>query len=148
MLAAYDVKEADKKSARFGKFTEEECCPLVTSKKYMHMTRDAEARKTSNQLFVSIDELTPLFGERISKLVRGMMDTLGIGKEFRPHSTKATSFSTALLAGLPMQWIIERANWSTAFTFRKHCEKSLVDVDCAITNTIQSKLLPQRNKVP
>ena len=146
MFSAINVKEGAQKSMRLVELTEKYCCPVYTLRKYLNLTRDDEARKTSDQLFISLENHAPLTGERISKLVRQLMDALGIGREFKAHSTRSTSTSTALLAGLPMQWILARANWSTAATFQKYYKKECVDMDCAVTNIIQSKLLPQRNE--
>ena len=118
MFSAIDVKEGAQKSMRLVELTEKYCCPVYTLRKYLNLTNDDETRKTSDQLFISLENHAPLTGERISKLVRQLMDALGIGREFKAHSTRSTSTSTALLAGLPMQWILARANWSTAATFQ------------------------------
>jgi integrase-like protein len=148
MFSAIDVKEGAQKSTRLVGFNEKACCPVYTLRKYLHWTKDDEARKNSDRLFISLETHTPLTGERISKLVRQLMDNLGIGGEFKAHSTRATATSTALLTGLPMQWILTKANWSTAATFGKYYKKDCIDLDCAVTNIIQTKLLPQRDEVP
>ena len=100
MFSAIDVKEGVQKSMRLVEFKEKYCCPVYTLRKYLHRTRDDEARTTADQLFISMETHSPLSGERISKLVRQLMSTLGIGEEFKAHSTRSTSTSTALLAGL------------------------------------------------
>ena len=147
MLTAYDTKEADKKTVRIIAFRERACCPVYTLRRYMRRTENAPARKEADKLFVSRDGQAPLTGERISKLVRMLMSDLGIGEAFKAHSTRSTAPST-LLENIPLQWILERANWGSASTFQKYYRKDFVDKDCAVTNAIQSKLLPQQDEVP
>jgi hypothetical protein len=145
-LTAIDVKEACQKSTRILKFEDPECCPVITLKKYLNATRHGKIRETSDALFISLDGKKPIKGERISKLIRGLMGALGVDKKYRPHSIRATAPSTALLESMPMQWILGKANWATAETFQKYYKKDFVDRDCTVTNIIQSKLLPQRNE--
>lgn len=143
-LTAIDVKEAWQKSTRILKFEDPECCPVITLKKYLDATRNWKIRETSDALFISLNGKKPIKGERISKLIRGLMSALGIDKKYRPHSIRATAPSTALLEGMPIQWILGKANWATAETFQKYYKKDFVDRDCTMTNIIQSKLLPQQ----
>jgi integrase-like protein len=142
-LYAIDVKEAYQKHVRIVAFEDEGCCPVVTLKKYLHATKDMEARKLSDALFLTRDGRDPLKAERISKLLKIFMEIIGINEKFTPHSTRATAPSSMLLESMPIPWIMARANWGSATTFAKHYRKDFVDRDCAVTNTIQSKLLPQ-----
>ena len=75
-LYAIDVKETHQKFTRITKFEDAERCPVITLKKYLHATREAKVRETSDALFISLDGTKSVKGERISKLIRGLMDVL------------------------------------------------------------------------
>ena len=121
---------------KIGQDSDVERCPVVTLKKYLHATKEMEGRKSSDALFLTLDGKNPLKAERISKMLRILMGALGINEKYRPHSTRATAPSTAILDSMPIPWILARANWKSASTLEKHYRKDLVNRDCEVTSTI------------
>ena len=62
---------------------------------------------------------------------------MSIDVSVEAHSTRAVSYSMALMEVFHVNYILKRANWTTATIFQEHYWKDVVDHDCTLTNIIQ-----------
>ena len=99
--------------------------------------KGAEARNESDHLFLTMEGENGLGGEWLSKYVRSRMSRMSIDVRVEAHSTRAVSYSMALMEGFHVNYILKRANWTTATIFQEHYWKDVVDHDCTLTNIIQ-----------
>src|ERR1700722_852363 len=101
------------------------------------LKKGAEARNENDHLFLTMDGEKGLVGEWLSKYVRSMMSMMSIDVSVEAHSTRAVSYSMALMEVFHVNYILKRANWTTATIFQRHYWKDVVDHDCTLTNIIQ-----------
>ena len=77
-----------------------------------------ETVRNSTQLLIShIRPFGPITSQTFSRWLRKSLNLAGIDHRFTGHSTRSASSSSAAEAGLPLETILEAADWSSARTF-------------------------------
>ena len=93
--------------------------------------RTSTLHEVAQQLFVSYSKpFKPVSRDTISRWVKTVMEKSGIDvNNFKPHSTRATAPSKALLKSVPLEPILSVAGWSSSETFEKYYNKPVNNTD-------------------
>lgn len=100
-----------------------------------------ETVRNSTQLLIShIRPFGPITSQTFSRWLRKSLNLAGIDHRFTGHSTRSASTSSAAEAGLPLETILEAADWSSARTFERFYLKPSTRGDFATTvlNTLST----------
>lgn len=100
-----------------------------------------ETVRNSTQLLIShIRLFGPITSQTFSRWLRKSLNLAGIDHRFTGHSTRSASTSSAAEAGLPLETILEAADWSSARTFERFYLKPSTRGDFAMTvlNTLST----------
>jgi hypothetical protein len=125
-LTAVDVKEGgNKDSVPIPRLPEDgDLCPVTCTYNYLEDTKDIHP-STSLYLFISA---TPphqdLSNDRLRNWLKSVMASAGISIA-TPHSIRALTTSTAFANGVPIEEILDCANWSTRSTFERFYQLSM-----------------------
>ena len=93
-------------------------CVVTTLKADRARTR--AIRQSSKLLLALIAPHTPISSQTVSRWLRNALKLAGINPTFTGHSTRSASTTAAAEAGIPLELILEAADWSSAGTFRAH----------------------------
>ena len=123
-LHAYTVRERD---------------PVECYRAYLHCTQHlrTQNKQASQLLLSSVKPHGPIATHTISNWLKQMLEKAGIDtKEYKGHSFRAAATSKANKAGLPIQDIIDKANWSRANTFHKHYNRHITSNPAKFASTV------------
>ena len=98
----------------------------------IYLSRTTEWRTTEAQksqlLLGMVKPHNPVTTSTVSRWLRELMNEAGIDTEvFKAHSVRGASTSKVANAGLSVQQILEKANWSNARTFRRFYYRESID---------------------
>ena len=84
------------------------------------------------QIFIGLVEPhKPVATSTISRWLKELMSRAGINTEkFKAHSVRGASTSKAMVVGVPIDQILDKANWSKENTFYKFYYKTVNNRDC------------------
>ena len=104
-------------------------CVVTALKAYPE--RASTLHEVAQQLFVSYSKpFEPVSRDTISRWVKTVMEKSGIDvNNFKPHTTRATATSKALLKSVPLEHILSVAGWSSSETFEKYYNKPVNNTD-------------------
>ena len=91
---------------------------MTTLKAYRARTR--AIRQSSKLLLALIAPHAPISTKTVSRWLRNALKLVGINTTFTGHSTRSAPTTAAAEAGIPLELILEAADWSSAGTFRVH----------------------------
>ena len=80
----------------------------------------ARTRAIRQSLKLLIAPHAPISSQTVSRWLRNALKLAGINPTFTGHSTRSASTTAAAEAGIPLELILEAADWSSAGTFRAH----------------------------
>lgn len=122
----------------FKSIKNEKLCIVKTMLEYLERT---EHLRNGTKLFIStIKPHNSVSKDTIARWIKYVMEKAGIGKGFKPHSTRAASTSKAKQSGVTIQTIIKTAGWANAKVFTKHYNMPIVQTD---TKTVQEAVLEE-----
>ena len=93
-------------------------CVVSTLKAYR--ARTMTIRQSSKLLLALIAPHAPVSSQTVSRWLRNVLKLAGINPTFTGHSTRSASTTAAAEVGVPLEVILEAADWSSAGTFRTH----------------------------
>ena len=93
-------------------------CVVTTLRAYG--ARTMAIRQSSKLLLVLIAPHAPISSQTVSRWLRNILNLAGINPTFTGHSTRSASTTAAAEAGIPLELILDAADWSSAGTFRAH----------------------------
>ena len=95
-------------------------CPIRTLKSYLAETESLRPPKES-KLFIGITKPhNHVTASTISRWIKSTLEMAGINtNQFKAHSTRSACTSTAASAGIPIDTILQVADWKSANTLRK-----------------------------
>lgn len=96
----------------------EKLCVVTTLKEYR--ARTVSVRKSSKLLLALVAPHAPISSQTVSRWLKSALRLAGITPEYTGHSTRSASTSAAAESGIPLEVIIEAADWASAETFRKY----------------------------
>ena len=110
-------KEGDFKETSISYYeAEPEICPVKTLKIYLERT--GERREKTKALFITHKKpYRDATADTLARWISSILKETGINA--RPHSTRGVAASNALHAGMPIESVLEKANWKSANTFKK-----------------------------
>ena len=91
-------------------------CVVHTLKEYRK--RNKEIRHSSRLLLAMVSPHWPTTSQSVSRWLRDALSNAGVSPTYRAHSTRSASTSAAAEAGIPLEFILEAADWASAGTFR------------------------------
>ena len=111
-------------------------CIIKTLTEYTKRT--ASLRKSSQLLVSFIAPFDAISTDSVSRWIRQMLSLAGIDLAFTSHSTRSAATSAAAEAGLPIEHILEAADWASAKTFEKYYHKPTEDKSDFALSILQS----------
>ncbi|CAB3979363.1 Integrase recombinase xerD-like [Paramuricea clavata] len=93
-------------------------CVVTTVRAYR--ARTIAIRQFLKLLLALIAPHAPISSQTVSRWLRNILKLAEINPTFTGHSTRSASTTAAAEAGIPLELILEAADWSSAGTFRAH----------------------------
>ena len=88
-----------------------------------YMTRTSKYRQHQQLLLSYVSPYKPVGSQTIARWLCTSIRSAGVDVSYTGHSTRAASTSEAVESGLPIEAVLEAADWSSARTFEKHYHK-------------------------
>ena len=106
---------------------DDKLCVLSCLKEYIKRTE--VLRKSCRRLFVSyVKPYNMATVDTISRWLKQTLKLSGINVErFKAHSFRSAATSAAKACNVPIEHILETANWKSAETFRKYYDKPIIN---------------------
>ena len=96
-------------------------CPIKCLQQYEAVTKQFRVSTSHNQLFLStIEPHGPISSSTVARWLKKTLQEAGLDSHFSGHSTRGAATTTAALAGLSTQEIMNRAGWSQENTFCRY----------------------------
>ena len=92
-------------------------CVVTTLKEYR--ARTAKYCRSSRLLLAIVAPHAPITAQTVSRWLRNALGLAGITPEYIGHSTRSVSTSAVAESGIPLEVIIEAADWASAETFHR-----------------------------
>ena len=99
-------------------------CPLTTLLAYIDRTKYRRGKVDNLFVLVTTQQPRAASWETIVRWAKEIMKLAGLGT-FKVHSSHATSSTSALLMGMPLDQIIAKVGWIKALTFIKYYMKPI-----------------------
>ena len=91
-----------------------------------HYLQRTKGYRSHTQLFLSyVSPHNPVGSQTISRWICTLLQSAGVEIGYTGHSTRAASTSEAVNSGVPIEIVLEAADWSSAQTFEKHYHKQV-----------------------
>ena len=102
-------------------------CPKLCIEAYLKRTLLLRTKESEGPLFLSLNKPhSPVSKDTIRRWVTLTITKAGIDpKRFTCHSTRGAASSAAAKAGVPIDFILEKGNWSQRSTFEKFYHKKV-----------------------
>lgn len=103
-------------------------CPKLCIESYLQKTLPLRSKDSEGPLFLSLHKPhSPVGKDTVRRWVTETISSAGLdSKRFTCHSTRGASSSAAVKAGVPIDFIVEKGNWSRKSTFEKFYHKRIV----------------------
>ena len=93
-------------------------CVVNTLREYRVITAPIRRPDSSQLLLALVAPHAPISSQTVSRWLKGALSPAEIAPTFTGHSTCSASISAAAEAGIPLELILEVADWASAETFR------------------------------
>ena len=116
----------------FKKHSVSSLCVLSHLEKYIKDTETLRPNKGDmGQLLISFTKPHgPVSRDTIGRWIKSMLHSAGIDSSFTAHSVRSASTSKVAKLGLPMDMILNAANWANAKTFAQFYHRDIESNDC------------------
>ena len=88
-----------------------------------YLTRTKDLRKGNKLLISYVKPHQEVGSQTVSRWLCAAIQQAGVEMPFTGHSTRAAATSEAADSGIPLELVLEAADWSSAGTFEKHYHK-------------------------
>ena len=96
-------------------------CPVKCLQEYEAVTKQFRVSSSHTQLFLStIQPHGPISSSTVARWLKKTLQEAGLDSHFSGHSTRGAAATTAALAGISTQEIMNRAGWSQENTFCRY----------------------------
>lgn len=113
---------------RLTKFEEAQLDVVECVRTYLKRTRSwRNTEETKGQLCLAlVGEHKPVSAATVSRWIKNCMEAAGVDTEkFKAHSVRGAATSKAADMGVPVEAIMQRANWARATTFRRFYHRDI-----------------------
>jgi hypothetical protein len=112
-------KEGEYKITTIDRFKENpSICPVTAVEDYINATKNLRHRE-SEALFVFLRKpYKDCSEDTLGRWTKEILQEAGI--KITPHKIRSAATTQALQGGMPLEQIIEKANWTNCQTFKKH----------------------------
>ncbi len=88
-----------------------------------YLTRTKDLRRGNHLLISYVKPHQEIGSQTVSRWLCAAIQQAGVEMSFKGHSTRAAATSKAADSGIPLELVLEAADWSSAGTFEKHYHK-------------------------
>ena len=92
-------------------------CVVRTLKEYR--TRTAKLRKSSKLLLAVVFPHAPVTAQTVSRWLKNALGLAGVKPDYTGHSTRSASTSAAAASGIPLEIVLQAADWASAEAFHR-----------------------------
>ena len=114
-------------------------CPVATLLSYIERTKCRRGKIDKLFMLMTTQEPRPATQTTMVRWAKEVMQEAGLG-QFRIHSTRSASSTSALLMGMSLDDIVSKVGWLRATTFIKHYLKP-IDPSARTGNTVSTSTL-------
>jgi hypothetical protein len=103
-------------------------CPKLCIEAYLQKTLALREKSTEGPLFLALNKPHhPVTKDTVRRWITQTIEAAGVdSSKFTCHSTRGASSSAAAKAGVPIDFIVEKGNWSKSSTFERFYHKRVV----------------------
>ena len=117
-------------------------CPVATLLSYIERTKCRRGKIDKLFMLMTTQEPRPATQTTMVRWAKEVMQEAGLG-QFRIHSTRSASSTSALLMGMSLDDIVSKVGWLRATTFIKHYLKPL-DPGARTGNSVSTSTVHKR----
>ena len=105
-----------------------------------YMVRTKELRKGNDLLVSYVKPHQAVGSQTVSRWLCAAIRQAGIDVSFKGHSTRAVATSEAVDSGIPLEIVLDAADWSSAGIFEKHYHKETTNRGKFAHSVLSSKI--------